>query len=196
MVLRNLIAVAALSAMLFSSCTENKTTENAVVWKSKGDSLVTKTFDLLRNTLTKAIGEKGFVGAVEFCNTQALELTNSFTSEGITVKRSSDKLRNPANAPDTIEQRILSSFLQLKKENREIKPVLEKDAAGNHHYFKPIILQAMCLNCHGDKTTQIKPNVWNVIQQKYPADAAFDYKEGDLRGLWHVMFSNKYPQHE
>lgn len=191
MFFKNLIAGAALSAMLFSSCTENKTTEDAVVWKSKGDSLVTKTFDTLRNTLTKAIGEKGFAGAVEFCTTQALELTNSFTSEGITIKRSSDKLRNPANAPDSIEQRILSAFLQLKKEDGEIKPVLEKDAAGNHHYFKPIILQAMCLNCHGDKTTQIKPDVWNVIQQKYPADAAFDYKEGDLRGLWHVMFSNK-----
>jgi hypothetical protein len=70
MVFKNLIAGAALSAMLFSSCTENKTTEDAVVWERKGDSLVTKTFDTLRNTLTKAIGEKGLAGAVEFCNTK------------------------------------------------------------------------------------------------------------------------------
>lgn len=192
MILRKLIAGAALAAMLFSSCTENKgRPEDTRVWKKKGDSIVNQTFDTLRKTLTRAIGEKGLAGAVEFCSTQALELTHAFTGEGITVKRSSDKLRNPANAPDSVETRILSSFLQLKTENGELKPVLEKDAAGNYHYFKPIMLQAMCLNCHGDKTTQIEPDVWSVIQQKYPADAAFDYKEGDLRGIWHIMFSKK-----
>jgi hypothetical protein len=49
----------------------------------------------------------------------------------------------------------------------------------------------MCLNCHGDKITQIKPDTWKTLQEKYPADLAFDYKEGELRGIWHLVFSNR-----
>ena len=170
------------------SCTEKKKPDDDVALRSKGDSLITQTFDTLRNTLLGAIGEKGFPGAVSFCNTEALPLTNSYVYEGIIIKRSSDKIRNSANAPDSIEQEILSVYLQMKKDKQELKSVLKKDAAGNYHYFKPILLQTMCLNCHGDKTTQIKPDTWESIRQKYPADSAFNYKEGGLRGIWHITF--------
>lgn len=169
------------------SCTEKKKPDD-VALRSKGDSLITQTFDTLRNTLLRAIGEKGFPGAVSFCNTEALPLTNSYVAEGITIKRSSDKIRNIVNTPDSMEQEILSIYLQMKKDKQELKSVLKKDAAGNYHYFKPILLQTMCLNCHGDKTTQIKPDTWEVILQKYPNDAAFNYKDGDLRGIWHLTF--------
>lgn len=170
------------------SCTEKKKPEDDVALKSKGDSLINQTFDTLRNTLLKAIGEKGFPGAISFCNTEAMSLTNTYASEEITIKRTSDKLRNPANAPNSMEQEVISAYLQLIKDNGELKAILKKDDAGSNHYFKPILLQAMCLNCHGDKTTQIKPDTWEAILQKYPADAAFNYKEGDLRGIWHLTF--------
>ena len=170
------------------SCTEKRKVEDNAALRSKGDSLITRTFDTLRNTLLRAIGEKGFPGAVSFCNTEALPLTNSYVAEGITIKRSSDKIRNASNAPDSIEQEVLSVYLQMKKDKQELKSILKKDAAGNYHYFKPILLQTMCLNCHGDKTIQIKPDTWESIHQKYPADSAFNYKEGDLRGIWHITF--------
>lgn len=170
------------------SCTEKKRPEDDIALRSKGDSLIAQTFDTLRNTLLKTIGEKGFPGAVSFCNTKALSLTNTYAAEGITIKRTSDKLRNPANRPDNMEQEILSAYLQMKRDKQELKPVFKKDAEGNRHYFKPILLQAMCSNCHGDKTTQITPDTWEAILQKYPADAAFNYKEGDLRGIWHLTF--------
>lgn len=181
------IAVA-LSIMLFS-CKEKKQAADYAEWHIKGDSLVTRTFDTLRNTLLKTIGEKGFPGAVEFCNTAALHLTDIYSNEGITIERSSDKLRNPANAPDSMEKRILAAYLKLKNENQELKPLFEKDVTGKYHYFRPIILQAMCLNCHGDKASQIKKDTWDLLRQKYPSDSAFNYKEGDLRGIWHVTFS-------
>lgn len=170
------------------SCTEKKETTDLSALKSKGDSLIAQTFDTLRNTLLSTIGEKGFPGAVSFCNTKALSLTNTYAAEGITIKRTSDKLRNPANRPDNMEQEILSAYLQMKEDKQELKPVLKKDTEGNHHYFKPILLQAMCSNCHGDKNTQIKPDTWEVIRLQYPADAAYNYKEGDLRGIWHLTF--------
>lgn len=185
--LKRYFIVGILSIPIFS-CTEKKQPEEVAIWKSKGDSLIAQTFDTLRNTLLKTIGEKGFPGAVSFCNTKALSLTNTYAAEGITIKRTSDKLRNPANRPDNMEQEILSAYLQMKRDKQELKPVFKKDAEGNRHYFKPILLQAMCSNCHGDKTTQIRPDTWESILQKYPADAAFNYKEGDLRGIWHLTF--------
>lgn len=188
--LKRYFIIGILSISIFS-CSEKKQTEDVAVWKNKGDSLITQTFETLRNTLMRAVGEKGFPGAVSFCNTKAMSLTNTYAAEGITIKRTSDKLRNSANRPDNMEQEILSAYLQMKKDKQELKPVLKKDAEGNHHYFKPILLQAMCLNCHGDKVSQIKPDTWESIQQKYPADSAFNYKEGDLRGVWHIAFKEK-----
>lgn len=176
---------------VFIKCRESTTVKNISGLMQKGDTLIARTFDTLRNTLLQTIGEKGFPGAVSFCNTEALSLTNTYTAQGITIKRTSDKLRNPSNSPNEMEQKILSEYMGTKQNKLELKPVLEEDVAGNHHYFKPIIMQAMCLNCHGDKASQIKPDTWEAIHKKYPNDSAFDYKEGDLRGIWHVVFSKK-----
>ncbi|MGZ5246853.1 MAG: Tll0287-like domain-containing protein [Flavitalea sp.] len=159
-------------------------------YKLKGDSIVAQTFDTLRNTLQAAVKEKGFDGAVEFCNTSASSLTNTYAANNITIERTSDKLRNPANAPDSMEQRILSQFITMAGTSEKPATVVEKDASGNIHYYKPILMQAMCLNCHGNKE-QILPATLATIKSKYPDDLAVGYKEGDLRGIWHVVFKSE-----
>lgn len=169
------------------SCTAKKQPEDLSAWKIKGDSVVTRSFDTLRNTLLRTIGEKGFAGAIGFCNEQAIPLTNSYSIGGISIKRTSDRLRNPANAPDSMEARILSQLSSLKKKNMPLIDFVVSNDNG-YHYFKPIVIQALCLNCHGDKSTQIKPATWDAIAQQYPADSAFNYKEAELRGIWHITF--------
>ncbi len=171
-----------------SYCTTKKQPEDLSAWKIKGDSVVIRSFDTLRNTLLRTIGEKGFAGAIGFCNEQALPLTSTYSNGEISIKRTSDRLRNPANAPDSLEARILSQLSSLKRKNMPLIDFVVSNDNG-YHYFKPIVIQALCLNCHGDKSTQIKPATWDAILQKYPADSAFNYKEGDLRGIWHVTFN-------
>lgn len=161
--------------------------ENISDYKVKGDSIVARSFDTLRNTLLGAVKEKGFDGAVDFCNTNALSLTNTYAVNNITIERTSDKVRNPANSPDSSEQRILSQFVRMAGSSDKPAAVVERDASGNVHYYKPILMQAMCLNCHGNKE-QVQPATLNMIKSKYPDDLAIGYKEGDLRGLWHVTF--------
>lgn len=173
------------------SCKQSKDKKEFTNWRNKGDSLTAQTFDTLRNTLLNAISEKGFPGAVEFCNTGALDLTTIYAGEGIQIKRTSDKIRNPVNTSDEMENEILKEYVKLKQEKKELTPIVKQDSLNNHHYFKPILIQAMCLNCHGEKETQIKPDTWEMIQKKYPKDAAINYKEGDLRGLWHIIFTEK-----
>ena len=167
-----------------------KKVEDLSTYKLKGDSIVMQTFDTLRNTLLAAVKEKGFDGAVAFCNTSALLLTNTYAGKNVTIKRTSDKLRNPANVPDSMEQRILTNFLTMPVSSAKTATVVEKDASGSIHYYKPILMQAMCLNCHGNKE-QIQPATLEMIKSKYPGDLAIGYKEGDVRGLWHVVFNNK-----
>lgn len=185
-----IISIISVPAMIFMivSCGGGKNIMPDDQVKTQGEKVIAQTFDTLRSTLLNEIRNYGFAGAVEFCNTNALTLTNTYASENIFVKRTSGKLRNMANAPDSMEQRILALYWSLKSNGKELKPVIEKDDVGNQHYFKPIIIQAMCLNCHGDKNTQIQPATWQTIQLKYPSDAAWDYEEGDLRGIWHVKF--------
>jgi hypothetical protein len=48
---------------------------------------------------------------------------------------------------------ILKMQEAMEKGDRPAEEVL-KDQQGNVHYFKPIIMQAMCLNCHG--TVQVR----------------------------------------
>ena len=159
---------------------------------AKGDSIVMHTFDTLRNTLLAAIRNNGFDGAVEFCNIRALPLTGTYENEHVSIKRTSNKIRNPANLPDSMEQRVLSGVLSLKDPSAATSSIVEKDPSGKVHYFKPIVMQTVCLNCHGN-STQIQPRTLEVIRLKYPGDAAIGYKEGDIRGLWHVVFNNKGP---
>ncbi len=153
---------------------------------AKADSLIARTFDTLRHTLQRTIAAKGFDGAVAFCNMEAMGLLTIYAKDGITFRRTSEKLRNPDNAPNDLEQEILASWQAQKNQKQELKPVFKTDAQGNHHYFKPILLQSMCLNCHGIPDVQVQPATWQAIQKYYPADRAFGYQEGDLRGAWHI----------
>lgn len=180
--------ITGLMTFLFS-CKQSKNKEEFTDWKSKGDSLTAQTFDTLRKTLQKAISERGLPGAVEFCNAAALDLTKTYAGKGIQIKRTSDKIRNPVNTPDEMEMDVIKTYLEQKEENKQLTAIVKQDSKGNQHYFKPILIQAMCLNCHGAKVTLIKPDTWYMIQQKYPSDVAFNYNEGDLRGVWHIVFT-------
>ena len=178
-----------LMIIVSAGCSQQNTSKvNLAAYSAMGDSLIAKTFDTLRNSLLREAGQKGFDGAVAYCNTNALGLTNTYADNKVHISRTSNKVRNGNNAPDTMEQKILSKYLTLIEGKQKPTPVIEQDASGNIHYFKPIMLQSMCLNCHGTKE-QIQPKTWEMIQSKYPSDLAYGYKEGDFRGIWHVEFN-------
>jgi hypothetical protein len=157
-----------------------------VEWINRGDSVVKKTFDTLRNTLKQAISTKGVAGAVQFCNTEALRLTAIYSGSSIRIKRISEKTRNAANTPDSLEKSFLASFNALTASNA--KPTIFREENGTIHYFKPIFMQALCLHCHGNPGQQIQTETWQKIQELYPNDQATGYSDSSFRGLWHVTF--------
>lgn len=174
------------------SCKEkNKQEESRIppeelkAYSAKGDSIVKKTFDTLRGALLKNIAEKGIPGAIEYCNVNAYPITAYYARHGITIRRAAGKFRNPANAPDSIEKIILERYMSASLPGENII----MDLQGRVHYFKPIMLQAMCKNCHGNPDADIPPEALAEILKRYPGDSAVGFKEGDLRGIWHLVFT-------
>jgi outer membrane murein-binding lipoprotein Lpp len=157
------------------------------VYLNSGGALVARTFDTLRQSLVGAIQQHGFEGAIDFCQAEAQTLTNTF-ADSVTVRRAALRTRNPIHTPDSLERAMITSMIQqLERKEAPSVNLVRVPQRKEIHYFKPIIIQPMCLNCHGSRD-QVQPSTLARIQNKYPNDQAIDYKEGDLRGVWHVIF--------
>jgi hypothetical protein len=141
----------------------------------------------LKSILIEQIQSNGVLRAVSVCSDTAQVLTNNFgVQRGVYIKRVSLKNRNVNNFPDDFEKKILNKF-ELLHQNNELNSeteYVEIVTEGDYNYLrylKPIIIQAECLNCHGNQT-EMMPDVKNLITQNYPDDKAVGYKSGDLRG--------------
>jgi hypothetical protein len=155
-----------------------------------GDSIVQKTFDTLRKTLLITIDEKGLSGAIRFCNIEALPVTSMYASSEISVSRVTDKTRNPKNALREKDTTIWKDYkTAFAKKDSLRSQIINTD--GEVHYYKPITMQPMCLNCHGTPGKELAAEQIRIIDSLYPADQAKGYKTGDLRGMWHIVFNIK-----
>jgi len=143
----------------------------------------------LKSKLKSSLQSGGPVEAISVCNLEAVnissELSKSFESH---VGRTSLKIRNPSNAPDDWERKILLSFVQQQNFGANIKNLeayeIIKDEAGKwFRYMKAIPTADVCLICHGESLAM-------PIQQKlkllYPDDQATGYKVGEIRGAFTI----------
>lgn len=143
---------------------------------------------VLGKNLMEAIQKKGTLEALDFCNIQAIPLTDSMSVKyNASIKRVSDKNRNPNNKANTEELKYIAQFKKDFTEQKEIKPIVLEEENKVKFYY-PIETNSMCLQCHG---TQIKPEVSRQILKLYPQDLAVGYKEGEVRGIWSITFNNK-----
>ena len=163
--------------------------EVAEEYLRRGDSIVKVTFDTLRQALTQAMADKGLPGAVLYCNEQAYPITNMLSNENIRVKRVAEKTRNPQNKLDSLDRMMWENYTRVKEKAEAQEPVVLFEE-NKVHYYKPILLQPMCTSCHGQVGTNIPSSLATIIDSIYPADKAKGFKPGDLRGLWHIEFSD------
>jgi hypothetical protein len=119
--------------------------------------------------------------AAEFCANNAKEVAKKVSAnfpEGVVVRRTSLKYRNPDNKPDKVDVEVMKGFLDGKLKP---KPTLVKVQDKNRVYV-PLIIDNVCLKCHGDPKKMDK-KVQEIISKKYPEDRATGYKLNDLRGV-------------
>ncbi|MDP2366072.1 MAG: DUF3365 domain-containing protein [Ignavibacteria bacterium] len=143
--------------------------------------------DSIKVILVKEMQANGIVAAISVCSDTAQLLTVNYGfSKGIYIKRVSLKNRNPLNAPDGFESKVLHYFRQLGFDSKldsasEFFEIINSEGVSSVRYMKPIIIQAPCLGCHG-AVENIGPDVKEILNNRYPDDKATGYQIDDLRG--------------
>ena len=128
---------------------------------------------------------KGFVPAVA-----GSQIANNFSlMTGHRLKQTSLKIRNPSNAPDEWEKKVLGLMDSPKYTNGDgFGEVMGTSGNKIYRYIKPIYVEKACLQCHGKKEG-LRPEIRQFLEMRYPYDQAFGYKEGDLRGGISIVLS-------
>ena len=146
-----------------------------------------ETKKVLGKNLMEAIQSKGALYAMEFCNIQAIPLTDSMSRQyNADIRRVSDRNRNPGNKANAEELDYIARFQRQVAAGGEPMPVL-LERNGIAQFYYPIITNTMCLQCHG-KPTDILPEVQQKIATLYPGDLATGYSENEVRGIWSIRF--------
>jgi hypothetical protein len=159
-----------------------------------GDEISTEAQQQLVSALQKAIEEKGVPGAIEFCNVQAFPILQEVgTKYGVTVRRASNKYRNPADKPTEEEKGILEAYEYNAENELPLDPSIQKFENGEVYlYTKAIkIPNGMCLNCHGEPGIDISAETQKALAELYHEDKATGHKIGDLRGMWSIRIPKK-----
>ncbi|MDD4932338.1 MAG: DUF3365 domain-containing protein [Methylacidiphilaceae bacterium] len=146
----------------------------------------------IREELVDALAKGGPAGAISVCQIQAPTLTQQVRDQArpagaiFLLKRTSNRVRNPADAPDPVEAQALQIYLEAASRRESLPPDLvqkvERAGKTSYRYYQPIHVAALCLSCHGDPAA-LSPDVKTLLHERYPQDQATGYKDGDFRGL-------------
>ena len=178
---------------LLFSCKPAVSEKDIEIITEKGKEISKSTGKKLAGTLMEKIKSGGIPQAIDFCNTAAIPLTDKVAdSFNVAIKRASLKNRNPLNKPSDKEAAILKKYEADLMNGVTLKPVVETEN-GNAQYYGPIIIESKCLICHGTIDQELSRPIDSLIKAKYPEDLATGYKEGDLRGIWSISFTDITP---
>ena len=143
----------------------------------------------LKGELVQAIKAGGPESAISVCKVAAPSIASDISEKnGWRVGRTALRLRNPGNAPDEWERRVLERFSERLEqgadpEKLEHFEVVEENGASNFRYMKAIPLAKPCLTCHGPA---VEPAHYEEIKKLYPNDQAVGFELGSLRGAFSV----------
>ncbi len=193
MSLRTLLVLgAAVCAVMGTACgdggaVDNDATRARVV--EHGDSAFVLLTRGLVGELNAALAAGGAVGAIDFCASEAVELTANVASSlgaGWELKRVTLRARNPRNEPDALEVEVLERFHAAEVAGEDLpQHHVQRTPDGAYRYYRPLVVAPMCVECHGPRDA-LDPGVARILDERYPNDQATGYAPGDLRGLVRV----------
>jgi hypothetical protein len=139
--------------------------------------------------LQSAMAEGGAINAISVCNLQAPAIANRVSNENqVILSRVGTRARNPImGVPNAWQTKALAQFEAGmargdKPADMEFSETVAKpDGSKEFHFAKPILMQPMCLACHGN-SEHISTDVKAKLSELYPNDKAINYQAGQLRG--------------
>lgn len=191
------VTAAAAVLLLFTSAVivRSETPEDLEPYAAKARAAVKEMGGKLQEHLKSAIAAGGAVSAVNVCKTVAPAVaTEQEAKSQFRIKRTALKVRNPANAPDDLERKVLEDFAAKVQSGSDIATLehVERVSEGGKtlvRYFKAIpTAKEPCLACHG---SDVSGELKDTISKLYPNDSATGFKAGDLRGAFSVTIEAK-----
>lgn len=156
------------------------------LYQQAGLRLTDTAFTILSKILQNAMQNGGPITAISVCNQRATSILDSLSElHGAVIERTSLKLRNSSNAPDSLEREILLHYSKQWPKG-DLQPLVV-NTGQDIRFFRPIGIKPMCLTCHG----QTQGLLADELRRRYPSDSAKGYVEGDFRGMWSVVFKDK-----
>jgi hypothetical protein len=150
---------------------------------SRADLIIVSMHDALRRELTNALTQGGPGFAINSCHVDVTGVIQRIArGEGVAAGRTSDRLRNPTNVPPKWAAPLVSANAGRRAREVEGFAVDLGPAVG---VLRPIALQPVCASCHGS-TDKLDPAVRRVLTERYPADKAVGFIEGEIRGWFWV----------
>ena len=148
-----------------------------------GDLVIVALQTALLSELRRDLDSGGAAGAMQACHLDATAVAYRVArEEGIAAGRTSARLRNPTNAPRPWAAEIVARY-----DNQPTKGLdgFVVDLGDRIGLLRPIREQGMCAPCHGP-ATGLPPAVRAALADRYPADRAVGFADGDVRGWFWV----------
>ena len=132
--------------------------------------------------LTREMDTGGSAEAIRVCHLSATALFHRLArDEGIAAGRTAARLRMPANAPRSWAAPIVKQYANAKAAGIDTFVVDLGDKVG---VMSPVVHRPACSACHG-VAEKLDVRVREELRDRYPADCATGFKDGDLRGwIW------------
>ena len=168
--------------------------------RSLGDRAITRLAYSLVTEASQAVAKHGESQALATCHLKTVSTTGSVIPDmpRITAwKRTSLKVRDPANRPDAADLLALNHVqAELAAGNAPPKLLVQRvEPAGGPiewRVYKPVGVLKQCLGCHGP-TDSIPAAVSAELARRYPDDQATGYAQGEWRGLLRVSIGPPPP---
>jgi hypothetical protein len=136
----------------------------------------------LASTLEGRTEEPTMETMKEVCKPVGMRAQAIARENGWQVRQVAGRYRNPDHAPATAQEK---EVIDLFDRHPEITGLWEPATAGQGagvNLYRRIDVQPSCMACHGSKDSRPA-----FVKNNYPADRAFDFKPGDLRGMYAVF---------
>jgi hypothetical protein len=160
-------------------------------YKAEAKQITGAFFEELKGELGKGMKAGGPVAAIGICHTGAPAIAKAHSeSSGWEVARTSLKLRNPENAPDAWETKVLQQFEQQRANGAApdalvYTETVEEGGDKYYRFMKGIVMPPLekmpCLKCHGEN---LDAHTAAALDELYPQDQARGYKAGQVRGAF------------
>lgn len=118
----------------------------------------------------------------QVCRPVGMQAQTLSQENGWQVKQIAKKYRNPDHAPNSLDDKIALARFQQDPDLTGFWGQALLNGQKGTRYYRRINVEASCLACHGAKGSRPE-----FVLDRYPQDLAYDFKVGDLRGMYAVF---------